>query len=69
LVYTPIYNRYTNQNNQNNPIVNAVRSQFNWMEYRLLIQIYDSDKREESLHYAWTGHGRDARSVRLYRAK
>jgi predicted nuclease of restriction endonuclease-like (RecB) superfamily len=41
------------------PIVNAVRSQFNWYQYRLLIQIDDPDKREyyeyESLHNAWTG--------------
>jgi predicted nuclease of restriction endonuclease-like (RecB) superfamily len=41
------------------PIVNAVRSQFNWMQYRLLIQINDSDKREyyecEALHNGWTG--------------
>ena len=41
------------------PIVNAVRSQFNWMQYRLLIQIDNNDKREyyelESLHNCWTG--------------
>ena len=41
------------------PIVNAVRSQFNWYQYRLLIQIDDPDKREyyeyENLHNAWTG--------------
>ena len=41
------------------PIVNALRSQFNWYQYRLLIQIDDPDKREyyeyESLHNAWTG--------------
>lgn len=28
------------------PITNALRSQFNWTQYRLLIQIADSDKRE-----------------------
>ncbi len=28
------------------PIVNALRSQFNWMQYRLLIQIPDTEKRE-----------------------
>jgi predicted nuclease of restriction endonuclease-like (RecB) superfamily len=41
------------------PIANAVRSQFNWYQYRLLIQIDNSDKREyyelEALHNAWTG--------------
>jgi predicted nuclease of restriction endonuclease-like (RecB) superfamily len=41
------------------PIVNALRSQFNWYQYRLLIQIDNSDKREyyeyETLHNAWTG--------------
>ena len=41
------------------PIVNALRSQFNWMQYRLLIQIDNGDKREyyeqEALHNGWTG--------------
>ena len=41
------------------PIANALRSQFNWYQYRLLIQIDDADKREyyeqETLHNAWTG--------------
>jgi len=41
------------------PIASALRSQFNWYQYRLLIQIDDSDKREyyeqETLHNAWTG--------------
>ncbi|MDR0981658.1 MAG: PDDEXK nuclease domain-containing protein, partial [Culturomica sp.] len=41
------------------PIANALRSQFNWYQYRLLIQIDDAEKREyyeyESLHNAWTG--------------
>ncbi|MDR0692165.1 MAG: PDDEXK nuclease domain-containing protein [Prevotellaceae bacterium] len=41
------------------PIVNAVRSQFNWSQYRLLIQIDNGDKREyyeqEALHNGWTG--------------
>ena len=41
------------------PIVNALRSQFNWYQYRLLIQIGDKEKREyyeqEALHNAWTG--------------
>ena len=41
------------------PIMNALRSQFNWYQYRLLIQIDNPDKREyyeqETLHNAWTG--------------
>ncbi|MDR0732702.1 MAG: PDDEXK nuclease domain-containing protein [Dysgonamonadaceae bacterium] len=41
------------------PIANAVRSQFNWYQYRLLIQIDDDNKREyyeyETLHNHWTG--------------
>ena len=41
------------------PIVNAVRSQLNWTQYRLLISIDDNDKREyyelEATHNAWTG--------------
>jgi len=41
------------------PIMNAVRSQFNWAQYRLLIQINDTDKREyyelEALNNHWTG--------------
>jgi len=41
------------------PIVNAVRSQFNWSQYRLLIQIDDDDKREyyelETINNSWTG--------------
>jgi predicted nuclease of restriction endonuclease-like (RecB) superfamily len=41
------------------PIVNALRSQFNWYQYRLLIQIDDEDKREyyehETLNNNWTG--------------
>ena len=41
------------------PIMNALRSQFNWYQYRLLIQIPDNDKREyyeyETLHNCWTG--------------
>ena len=41
------------------PIVNALRSQFNWFQYRLLIKIDNTDKREyyelESLHNGWTG--------------
>lgn len=41
------------------PIVNAVRSQLNWYQYRLLIQINDIDKREyyelEAAHNNWTG--------------
>jgi predicted nuclease of restriction endonuclease-like (RecB) superfamily len=41
------------------PIVNALRSQFNWMQYRLLIQIPDPDKREyyelEALNNCWNG--------------
>ncbi|MDR3285841.1 MAG: PDDEXK nuclease domain-containing protein [Prevotellaceae bacterium] len=40
-------------------IASAVRSQFNWYQYRLLIQIDSNDKREyyelEALHNAWTG--------------
>jgi hypothetical protein len=41
------------------PIANALRSQFNWYQYRLLIRIDNADKREyyewEALHNAWTG--------------
>ena len=41
------------------PITTALRSQFNWMQYRTLIQIDDGDKREyyelEALHNCWTG--------------
>src|SRR5574344_1808066 len=40
------------------PIVNAVRSQLNWTQYRMLIQIDDSDKREfyelETVNNCWT---------------
>lgn len=40
------------------PIANALRSQLNWTQYRLLIQIDDPDKREyyelESVNHAWT---------------
>lgn len=41
------------------PIVNALRSQLNWSQYRMLIQIPDPDKREyyelEAVNNAWTG--------------
>jgi len=41
------------------PIVNAVRSQLNWSQYRLLISIDDDYKREyyelEATNNAWTG--------------
>ncbi|MBQ9394866.1 MAG: DUF1016 family protein [Proteobacteria bacterium] len=41
------------------PIGNAVRSQLNWSQYRMLIQITDPDKREyyelEAVNNAWTG--------------
>ena len=41
------------------PIASALRTQFNWLQYKLLIQIEDADKREyyeqETLHNAWTG--------------
>jgi predicted nuclease of restriction endonuclease-like (RecB) superfamily len=41
------------------PIVNALRSQFNWLHYRKLIQIDDPDKREyyelEAVNNRWTG--------------
>lgn len=41
------------------PNANTVRSQLNWSQYRLLIQIPDSDKREyyelEAVNNAWTG--------------
>ena len=41
------------------PIASAVRSQLNWSQYRLLIQISDNDKREyyelEAVNNAWTG--------------
>ncbi len=40
------------------PIVNALRSQLNWTQYRLLIQIDDPQKREyyelESANHCWT---------------
>ena len=41
------------------PIPSAVRSQLNWSQYRMLIQIPDHDKREyyelEAINNAWTG--------------
>ncbi len=41
------------------PIVNALRSQLNWTQYRMLIQIEDSSKREyyelEAVKNSWTG--------------
>ncbi|MCH9740429.1 MAG: PDDEXK nuclease domain-containing protein [Epsilonproteobacteria bacterium] len=41
------------------PIVNAVRSQLNWSQYKLLIRIKDEDKREfyiaESIKNHWNG--------------
>ena len=41
------------------PIASAVRSQLNWSQYRMLIQIGDPDKREyyelEAVNNAWTG--------------
>jgi predicted nuclease of restriction endonuclease-like (RecB) superfamily len=41
------------------PIVNAVRSQLNWSQYRLLIRLNDPDKREyyelEAIRNGWTG--------------
>lgn len=41
------------------PIANAVRSQLNWSQYRMLIQISDPDKREyyelEAVNNNWTG--------------
>ncbi len=40
------------------PIATAVRTQLNWTQYRMLIQIDDPDKREyyelESVNHAWT---------------
>lgn len=40
------------------PKVNALRSQFNWTQYRALIQIHDKDKREyyelEAVNNNWT---------------
>lgn len=40
------------------PIANALRSQLNWTQYRLLIQIADTDKREyyelEAVNNCWT---------------
>jgi len=41
------------------PIASALRTQLNWMQYRLLISIQDKDKREyyesEAVNNAWTG--------------
>ena len=41
------------------PIVNALRSQFSWSQYRLLMQIDNEDKREyyelEAVNNGWTG--------------
>ena len=41
------------------PIANALRSQLNWYQYRLLIQIDNEDKREyyelEAVNNGWTG--------------
>jgi predicted nuclease of restriction endonuclease-like (RecB) superfamily len=41
------------------PIASALRTQFNWYQYRLLIQMDNPEKREyyeqETLHNAWTG--------------
>jgi len=41
------------------PIASAVRSQLNWSQYRMLIQIEDKDKREyyelEPANNNWTG--------------
>ena len=41
------------------PIASALRSQLNWFQYRLLIQINDKDKREyyelEAVNNSWTG--------------
>ena len=41
------------------PIGNALRSQLNWSQYRMLIQIPDSDKREyyelEAINEGWSG--------------
>lgn len=41
------------------PIVNAVRSQLNWTQYRMLVQINDTDKRMyyelEAANNGWTG--------------
>ena len=41
------------------PIVNALRSQLNWSQYRLLSRIDDAEKREfyelESIHNGWNG--------------
>ncbi len=41
------------------PIANALRSQLNWTQYRMLIQIPEADNREyyelEAVNNAWTG--------------
>ncbi|MFV0553786.1 MAG: YhcG family protein [Mangrovibacterium sp.] len=41
------------------PIATAVRSQFNWLQYKLLMQIDNEDKREyyelEAVNNCWTG--------------
>ena len=45
------------------PIANALRSQFNWTQYRALIQISDKDKREyyeiEAANNTWTAREMD----------
>jgi hypothetical protein len=41
------------------PIASALRTQLNWMQYKLLIAIDDNNKREyyelEAANHAWTG--------------
>ena len=50
------------------PIANTLRSQLNWSQYRLLIQIDDPDKREyyelESVNNAWTARETGGQSKR-----
>ena len=52
------------------PIVNALRSQLNWSQYRMLIQIQDPDKREyyelEAVNNCWTGRELERQIDSLY---
>ncbi len=51
------------------PIGNTLRSQLNWSQYRLLIQIPDPDKREyyelESVNGGWTARETERQNYRI----